>query len=73
MCRVEEGDAAFGPGGAVAEGEGVRPDIVVPETRADFIAGRDPVLEAAVAALSGASADAKAPAGKARKPKVKPP
>ena len=38
--------------GAVAEGDGVRPDVVVPETRADFIAGRDPVLAAAVAALS---------------------
>lgn len=59
--------------GAVAEGEGVRPDVVVPETRADFIAGRDPVLEAAVAALSGAPTDAKAKAGKPRKPKVKPP
>jgi carboxyl-terminal processing protease len=38
--------------GAVAEGDGVRPDVVVLETRADFIAGRDPVLAAAVAALS---------------------
>lgn len=38
--------------GAVAEGDGVRPDVLVPETRADFIAGRDPVLEAAVKALS---------------------
>lgn len=40
--------------GAVAEGDGVRPDVLVPETRADFIAGRDPVLEAAVKALSAA-------------------
>jgi carboxyl-terminal processing protease len=38
--------------GAVAEGDGVVPDVVVPETRADFVAGRDPVLEAAVNALS---------------------
>ncbi len=45
--------------GAVAEGEGVRPDVLVPETRADFIAGRDPVLAAAVAALSGGDAAAK--------------
>jgi carboxyl-terminal processing protease len=38
--------------GAAAEGDGVRPDVLVPETRADFIGGRDPVLEAAVKALS---------------------
>lgn len=38
--------------GAVAEGDGVRPDVLVPETRADFVAGRDPVLAAAVQALS---------------------
>jgi carboxyl-terminal processing protease len=43
--------------GAVAEGDGVRPDVLVPETRADFIAGRDPVLEAAVKALSAANSD----------------
>ena len=42
--------------GAVAEGDGVKPDVTVPETRADFIAGRDPVLAAATAALSGAAA-----------------
>ncbi|MEZ4448642.1 MAG: S41 family peptidase [Nannocystaceae bacterium] len=38
--------------GTVAEGDGVVPDVVVPEARDDFIAGRDPVLDAAVAALS---------------------
>ncbi len=38
--------------GAVAEGDGVRPDVTVPESRADFIAGRDPVLAAAVTALT---------------------
>ena len=38
--------------GAVAEGDGVKPDVTVPETRADFIAGRDPVLAAATAALA---------------------
>jgi carboxyl-terminal processing protease len=38
--------------GAVAEGDGVRPDVLVPETRADFVTGRDPVLAAAVQALS---------------------
>ena len=43
--------------GAVAEGDGVRPDVLVPETRADFIAGRDPVLEAAVKALSTSNSD----------------
>lgn len=36
------------PKGTVVEGVGVVPDVVVPETRADFAAGRDPVLEAAV-------------------------
>lgn len=39
--------------GTVAEGDGVKPDIVAVETRADFVAGRDPVLAAAVAALTG--------------------
>ncbi|HEY8380037.1 MAG TPA: S41 family peptidase, partial [Nannocystis sp.] len=37
--------------GTVAEGDGVAPDITAVETRADFVAGRDPVLAAAVAAL----------------------
>ena len=41
--------------GAVAEGDGVKPDVIVPETRADFIAGKDPVLAAATAALSDPS------------------
>ena len=41
--------------GAVAEGDGVKPDVTVPETRADFIASKDPVLAAATAALSDAS------------------
>lgn len=36
------------PKGAVVEGVGVVPDITVVETRADFAAGRDPVLDAAV-------------------------
>jgi hypothetical protein len=31
----------------------VTPDILAVETRADFVAGRDPVLAAAVAALAG--------------------
>ena len=47
------------PGRAVAEGDGVRPDVLVPETRADFVAGRDPVLAAAVQALSTGGAAAK--------------
>lgn len=38
--------------GTVAEGDGVPPDIVVPEARADFVAGKDPVLDAAVATLT---------------------
>lgn len=45
--------------GTVAEGDGVRPDVMVPEVRADFVAGRDPVLAAAVQALSTGGAAAK--------------
>lgn len=41
------------PKGQVVEGKGVLPDTVVPETREDFAKGRDPVLDAAVAALRG--------------------
>ncbi|MCA9714824.1 MAG: hypothetical protein KC468_09075 [Myxococcales bacterium] len=40
------------PRGNIAEGTGINPDIKVEETRADFVAGRDPVLDAAVAHLS---------------------
>ena len=47
--------------GTVAEGDGVRPDVLVPETRGDFVAGRDPVLAAAVRALSTGGAAAKVP------------
>jgi len=39
------------PKGTIVEGIGVVPDVLVPETRADFSAGRDPVLEAAIAHL----------------------
>lgn len=39
------------PKGVLVEGRGVVPDHIVPETAADFAAGKDPVLEAAVAAL----------------------
>lgn len=38
--------------GSVAEGDGVVPDLVVRETREDFAAGRDPVLDAAVRLLT---------------------
>jgi carboxyl-terminal processing protease len=41
------------PKGRVVEGKGVTPDTVVPETREDFAEGRDPVLDAALAALRG--------------------
>ncbi|PCC70902.1 carboxyl-terminal processing protease [Nannocystis exedens] len=41
--------------GTVAEGDGVHPDITAVETRADFVAGRDPVLAAAVAAFDSKS------------------
>ncbi len=40
------------PKGTGVEGRGVQPDTVVPEQAADFAAGKDPVLEAAVAALT---------------------
>ena len=40
------------PKGTSVEGNGVKPDTVVPETAADFAAGKDPVLDAAVAALT---------------------
>lgn len=45
--------------GTVAEGDGVKPDVVVPEARTDFVAGRDPVLDAAVRALSSSATAAK--------------
>lgn len=41
------------PKGTLVEGLGVVPDHIVPETVADFAAGKDPVLEAAVADLKG--------------------
>lgn len=41
-----------GPKGTEVEGIGVKPDSLVPETAADFAAGKDPVLDTAVAALS---------------------
>jgi carboxyl-terminal processing protease len=39
--------------GTAAEGEGVVPELVVVETRADWVARRDPVLDAAVEHLRG--------------------
>ncbi len=40
--------------GRAAEGDGVVPDLLVDESRADFIAGEDPVLNAALALLTSA-------------------
>jgi carboxyl-terminal processing protease len=40
------------PKGTLIEGVGVVPDITVTETRADFAAGRDPVLQAAIERLA---------------------
>ena len=40
------------PKGTSVEGNGVKPNTLVPETAADFAAGKDPVLDAAVAALT---------------------
>ncbi|MCX4240518.1 S41 family peptidase [Paraliomyxa miuraensis] len=42
------------PKGTVVEGKGVVPDVPVVETREDFAAGRDPVLEAAQRHVVGA-------------------
>ena len=39
------------PKGISVEGKGVAPDTVVPESPADYAGGRDPVLDAAAAAL----------------------
>ena len=39
------------PKGVSVEGKGVAPDTVVPESAADYAGGRDPVLDAAAAAL----------------------
>jgi carboxyl-terminal processing protease len=41
------------PRGTVVEGVGVLPDVTVPETREDFAAGRDRVLEAAIRHVTG--------------------
>ncbi len=40
------------PKGTLIEGVGVVPDVTVVETRADFAAGRDPVLQAAIERLA---------------------
>jgi carboxyl-terminal processing protease len=40
------------PGGNAVEGSGVKPDVMVPESAADYAAGHDPVLEAATQALA---------------------
>jgi carboxyl-terminal processing protease len=44
-----------GPGGVRIEGRGVQPDEVVPDTRADLLAGRDAPLRAALAWITGAT------------------
>lgn len=52
MLQYAVGDY-HSPKGVAVEGKGIAPDIVVDETREDFAAGRDPVLDAAVAHLQG--------------------
>ena len=42
------GQRVVGADGAPIHGRGIRPDVVVRETRRDFAASRDPVLEAAL-------------------------
>lgn len=58
VSRLPNGDglqyvfaSIVGPNGEPVEGEGVIPDTIVETTREDLVAGRDPVLEAAVAWL----------------------
>ena len=43
---------AASPKGTAAEGDGVAPDVRVELSRADFVAGKDPVLEAAIELLT---------------------
>lgn len=50
------------PDGTSVEGIGVVPDVAVKPTRADYVAGRDPVLEAAVRELANAPRLAPPPA-----------
>jgi len=58
VTRLPNGDgfqyvfaSIVAPNGEPVEGEGVIPDTIVETTRDDLIAGRDPVLEAAIAWL----------------------
>jgi len=39
------------PNGVLLEGRGVVPDVVAAETRAAYLAGTDPALDAAVASI----------------------
>jgi carboxyl-terminal processing protease len=55
MIQYVVGDYHSGRGTA-AEGEGVVPELLVVETRTDYVAGRDPVLDAAVEHLRGTAA-----------------
>lgn len=52
LIQYVVGDYRSGKG-TVAEGEGVVPELTVVETRADHVARRDPVLDAAVEHLRG--------------------
>jgi carboxyl-terminal processing protease len=49
-------------GGVRLEKRGVRPDVVAPATLEDRRAGRDPALDAAIAALAQARETARSPA-----------
>lgn len=60
------------PRGTAIEGKGIVPDVVVPETRDDFAAGRDPVLEAAHQHLMAQLAPPSGPNGPAAGPGVEP-
>jgi carboxyl-terminal processing protease len=60
LIQYVVGDYHSGKGTA-AEGEGVVPEILVEESRADYAAGRDPVLDAAVEHLRARGADTPEP------------
>lgn len=58
----------IGPDGRRIEGPGVLPDVVVTPRRDDLVAGRDPVLDAALRWLAAGARNAGPPAAPARAP-----
>jgi C-terminal processing protease CtpA/Prc len=59
-CKFEVGactQRVYGPKGRLTEGRGTEPDIAVQWTRADVVAGTDPDLAAALAAIERTAAE----------------